>query len=1274
MRFAAVGIPRNGGVKMHGRQQPSPKKPRAPGLRRTTTASNSTSPRAVAKPAPDTLRRDNNQERTGGMEPFKVNPILEATQPNKYRRKRTDLKPLAGGAVHPIIQTSLEADRLDQRLSSIKLQIDHVLLGGHLAEEPSPCKPIVDTRPMTTEPSPVSFKSTLLPSANAPGREILQAQRYLCADAEVEHWLQTYEAEKGQFTSFALFTEYKLDQLTNFTAEAGRPNVIETAACFAALYKMPGILGSYKSLLQKIVIGLEYSIYGSSHFGAKMDGLHFHMAQASEAAPSAIGDVVRSFYQRKPFFVQLRELEHDQALTSHLGLPRRTTVRNLTDADKVRVLEVCSADLIERGLQRFPDDIRKALGRKLAGQSRHEPSDASSSTPSQICRQILALAKVLDTDTKGIVVAGLLDELSLVERTEAILNTLGPEGEALVLANILGRDEAQLARIRDSLVFVADPMCLVHMYFCSSPGCRAGFLEVALGARHEYDFLNDLMSALSPDQRRQLAEATTPRPVSATMLTPRRLHEALTALAASPTPFAPLEQKALFHDVCKLLQTWTTSEHINLEHFVIDAVYSSIVSRDGKLRLLKTLLKGDGAKTIVADYLGSLSLADRLALDAHSLFLLEPFKKHVAGMTNEMRLNVLFATMEAIAKDLEAHGVDLETAKPVKSIQRYVRELFGLAVSAGGNPAAPRPSVHPAAPAAVLSSATVQAAVVPAVAPTAPPIEAAPTSSTSAPHTPPHLVEVGQTVATTLEVLRQLEPEARATILQSLAASMPEVAPNGPRSLEMQLVSGLSAEDVAQLLQRAMRRASTSTFEAVVSNVVATYNATGRAELLDDIVEGAFGAMPPTESTAPNARHKLLALREISDRRVSSTPSTSRGLRRFSDSTLHERALRSLPEGTASVACQTDDDGAALPATASGNGGGDDDDEPVQVRKAPLTVIALLKKSKNKKKLDRSVVPNAFASLVTSWKINSDQLAQYCKKPLGVVLKLISDVYAEKLYRRKRETKPLKANSLARICYQTLLHAYGLPSIADMHLIALGVALDQYRSDCLRVDAFCKFVYHEVPAAELRHYLNCLETLLEMDVDDDAPKKGRVSRLPVPDRADWDIPLERAMDAATHCLASMRPAAIAAFLEKLLRGKSPRADVGDEVVAADVFLDLVVAEWRDEQSRREAHLRDAFRAGDNNGDGVLSFAEFQRIVLSIDKRLDDADVLLLFSETLRRTGSDSIDAETFLSVAKENGLDEKAWMADDDLGATVNSLADLNMVVLCRKILCFQWL
>ncbi|KAG9417141.1 hypothetical protein AC1031_001532 [Aphanomyces cochlioides] len=353
--------------------------------------------------------------------------VFVSVSPQKSRRRRPDIQPLKGNpppAVQSIVATSIAADSLDQRLNSIKQQIEHVLQGGMLTDENSTQTNSSESpRPMTIETSsiisPISLRSTVLPAINASPEAIATSQAYLCADADIEKWIQDYEADKHRFTSYALFTEFKLDQLTAFVANTGRPNVIETAACCAALFKIPGILGAYRSLLQKIVVGLEYGLYGDSicesSFQENDDIVTRRMQDASTV------EIVRSFYRRKPYFVQLRELEHDQALSMHLGGSRRSTT--LLDHDKRRVIEQCSPELLEYGLLRFSDQVRQQIGMKLVSSVRQ--ASLGKAHMSDVCRRLLKLSESLDMESRAMVVTGILDDLDGENRASACFKGLG---------------------------------------------------------------------------------------------------------------------------------------------------------------------------------------------------------------------------------------------------------------------------------------------------------------------------------------------------------------------------------------------------------------------------------------------------------------------------------------------------------------------------------------------------------------------------------------------------------------------------------------------------------------------------------------------------------------------------------------------------------------------------------------------------------------------------------------------------------------------------------
>jgi hypothetical protein len=136
-------------------------------------------------------------------------------------------------------------------------------------------------------------------------------------------------------------------------------------------------------------------------------------------------------------------------------------------------------------------------------------------------------------------------------------------------------------------------------------------------------------------------------------------------------------------------------------------------------------------------------------------------------------------------------------------------------------------------------------------------------------------------------------------------------------------------------------------------------------------------------------------------------------------------------------------------------------------------------------------------------------------------------------------------------------------------------------------------------------------------------------------------------------------------------------------INVDHFLSMVLSEWKKEQKRRETHLLDIFRGVDVNGDGKLTASEFIQIVHSIDPQREEGEILLIFSDALRRsmqrrgpiTSPDSLEGpgpgvpgpgvpgritpDIFLMIAKEYDLDELAWNEDGNLRNITNDFESL---------------
>ncbi|RLN92400.1 hypothetical protein BBJ28_00019810 [Nothophytophthora sp. Chile5] len=467
--------------------------------------------------------------------------------------------------------------------------------------------------------------------------------------------------------------------------------------------------------------------------------------------------------------------------------------------------------------------------------------------------------------------------------------------------------------------------------------------------------------------------------------------------------------------------------------------------------------------------------------------------------------------------------------------------------------------------------------------------------------------------------------------------------------------------------------------------------------------------------------------------------------------------------GCLDVGCQTSFDGDPQASPSSEDGVLDASNGAISPRGAlrgsvapgkmvPLTLNSLLGKSalssgakKDRKesgtkyqKINNTTVPRAISGLITSWRMNADQLVQFAKKSLPNVLKIIADAYSDMLTAGRRKIQQQRQQAyatqrgsgreltLAQIVYQSFLHSYGLPGIADMHLLAFSCALETYRLQHLRVEYFARFCFEEVPKVELLNYLEFLECLVCDDVSaaflgmnhlssPTTPASPRsslnsrgpsppqqqqqsstvatrlrfVPRINVPDKENWQVSVERAQEVAQLCFRDMRKTAVTAFCEQLAllavsgtstavlsvatggsgnasstetttsTANAAAATGGELLLNVDHLLQLVVHEWRDEQTRRERHLLDTFRAGDVNGDGQLTSAEFTQIVLSIDATRELGDILLMYSDTLRRVQCEQLDAQVFLQVAREHELDRAVWLGDGDLYSVVNEVTDM---------------
>merc|ERR1711918_325359 len=94
------------------------------------------------------------------------------------------------------------------------------------------------------------------------------------------------------------------------------------------------------------------------------------------------------------------------------------------------------------------------------------------------------------------------------------------------------------------------------------------------------------------------------------------------------------------------------------------------------------------------------------------------------------------------------------------------------------------------------------------------------------------------------------------------------------------------------------------------------------------------------------------------------------------------------------------------------------------------------------------------------------------------------------------------------------------------------------------------------------------------------------------------------------------------------------------MVNVDRTLELIVEVLAVRLARIRAEFRKLFREGDDNGDGVLSYAEFHALVKKTAPHFSDRRVIRMFREALTSGKDSSFDIApgTFAAICKAHGL------------------------------------
>ncbi|KAH7472558.1 uncharacterized protein KRP23_9546 [Phytophthora ramorum] len=1190
--------------------------------------------------------------------------------------------------------------------------------------------------------------------------EVIQLQRlsaHLASGETVEEWIRSYELERGNFASFAVFTEVKLDEVQEtYVEQAGRPNAVEAAACCATLLKMPGIVGCYRTLLDKMSAGIQGAIYLPE------------AAVADSTSPDAMGALVQSFYSRTPYFERVRELERTLLASRSISDPN--VLRAVTIDDVARIFQYVPFSHVQAGIAKVYATNSSMLDQLVAALQGQQgllllrrgtgvddpdyPVHVPLATSAQICRAITHNAATFSASGREMILCAIVN-LVEADSFRDVYQHFDTHGKMCFLHHLSfaeGMDQLEL--VVDTLPNAGESLFRLYLATCSGqvgelpvggeqivpPSPKDVFFLKLLSPDMEFFFVSDLAAYLTEAQWQLLSREfekyeneRKARKQRRASLNAADFDIEIEEDASDGRQYSSQSADASIDRFQMIMMNYLRHHNLSsaqLLQLVANTFLSTLEEKE-----FSQLLDNCWARfALDSQWTKALAVIQDLGSGGSSFSPPSPPHEVNHEYIAAIRLKMLKKIFMMLTREEKATWMDRINAKhPTESYKKRIQDLKDVATAALNKPPdLSDPATHMPGMKADLKirwleviiecilSETENSARVAALKQALLPFA---NGKMPPPAVPPQQPTLASTEKTLQQMLSQLSDADKAALLSKFASSS-DKAPGekdaanraaSPVQEELEQASPQVAggPEIQQALKALLARRSETQVLGLLQDALDIVNS--------DASSAATGDDKTEQEQAINLSRRLK--RKLTAVNAVSEPMEWQEFVRL---------------GCLDVGCQTTFDTDQEAGDTVGPLGAShvtSDREASRTsaptKHTPLTLTALLGKNTGKsskkeryQKINSVAVPRAISGLITSWRMNTDQLIQFAKKSLANVLKIIADAYGEMLTAARRKTQQQRLPyatprgsgrmlTLSQIVYQSFLHSYGLPTIADMHLLAFSCALETYRSQHLRVDYFSRFCFEEAPKGELTNYLEFLECIVCEDltttmmanhlpgpittpssanggggmnsnsrsISQQTPpvssKRSRlIPRISVPDKENWLISVDRAQEIAQLCFRDMRKTTVATFCENLAtiaaQGNStavlpppaataPTAEStsGEQVLNVDHLLQLVVVEWRFEQVRRERHLLDAFRAGDVNGDGQLTSAEFTQIVLSIDASRDMGDILLMYSDTLRRTQCEQLDAQVFLQVAREHELDRVVWQGDGDLFGVVNEVTDM---------------
>lgn len=248
---------------------------------------------------------------------------------------------------------------------------------------------------------------------------------------------------------------------------------------------------------------------------------------------------------------------------------------------------------------------------------------------------------------------------------------------------------------------------------------------------------------------------------------------------------------------------------------------------------------------------------------------------------------------------------------------------------------------------------------------------------------------------------------------------------------------------------------------------------------------------------------------------------------------------------------------------------------------------------------------------------------------------LISQIYHEKILADIADDHDNDSTRqfLDEFVLDYMTFKFGVRVVAERHLASLFEAIEHYAGESVKVRMFGSLCGHpKCPAVEphaIHTHLYFLAHAWRRGIPESEFSKARTL-----------VDFEDLSLALSETLAEFaEPKLMESTIHNLLLLQVPSEDGSGAVVDLDLAAQVILDLWNDMYTEYTKTVRQRFMDADENNDGVLTFAEFQRVVTMLRPQTKEREAKVLFRLAQRRCANgNTIDFDAFATLALDSIL------------------------------------